>query len=179
LTTNIGNGKFEYHGGSIPDFYGSFTQSFTFKDVSLTALFTFQKGGKTYDGLYQSLMSAGNYGGALHEDILNRWQKPGDITNVPRMDAGAQRATDHNATSSRWLTDASFLNLRALTLSYNLPASLTSRLGISNSQFFVSGENLFFSSKRRGMNNQQAFSGVTSNAYPPARVISAGISVNL
>ena len=179
VTTSIANGKFEYQGGAIPKYYGSISQSFTFKQVTLSALFSFQKGGKTYDGLYQSLMSAGNYGGALHPDILKRWQKPGDITNVPRMDAGGQRATDFNATSSRWLTDASFINIRTVSLSYDLPQSLISKFRVTNAQFFLSAENVAFFSKRKGMNNQQAFSGVTSNAYPPARIVTIGLTLNL
>ncbi|HET9280062.1 MAG TPA: SusC/RagA family TonB-linked outer membrane protein, partial [Flavitalea sp.] len=126
---------------------------------------------------YQGLMSSGTYGGALSTDILKRWQRPGDITNVPRMDAG--RTTDFNATSSRWLVDASYLNIRTISLAYSLPKSLISRLNISNAQFFISAENVAFFSERTGLNNQQAFSGVTSNAYPPARVVTAGLSLNL
>jgi len=176
VTTSINNGKFAYHGSTIPDFYGSLTPTITYKNFSLSVLLTFQKGGLTYDALYQSLMSVSNYGGASHVDILNRWQKPGDVTNTPRMDAG--RGVDFNATSSRWLIDASYLNIRTLTLSYTLPKVLVSKWKINNGQFFVTAENLAFFSKRVGMNNQQAFSGVTSNAYPPARVITAGLNLN-
>jgi hypothetical protein len=50
---------------------------------------------------------------------------------------------------------------------------------VNNGQFFISIENALFSSKRIGLNNQQAFSGVTSNAYPPARVFTVGVSLNL
>jgi TonB-linked SusC/RagA family outer membrane protein len=177
VTTAVANGKFASHGTSIPDLYGSMTQSITFKNITLSALFTFQVGGKTYDALYQSLMSASNYGGASHVDILNRWQKAGDITNVPRMDAG--QSTDFNATSSRWLVDASYFNIRTINLSFALPKNLVNRMKINNGQFFVSVENVAFFSKRKGMNNQQAFSGVTSNAYPPARVFTAGFTLNL
>ena len=176
VTTLASNGKFDYQGTAIPDLYGSFTESFTYKQFTLNALFTFQLGGKTYDALYQGLMSSGTYGGALHPDILNRWQKTGDITNVPRLDVG--RTTDFNAQSSRWLIDASYINIRTITLSYSAPKSLISRLKVNTSQLFVSAENLAFFSKRKGINNQQAFSGVTSNAYPPARVLTAGISLN-
>jgi hypothetical protein len=95
------------------------------------------------------------------------------------MDAGAQRATDHNATSSRWLTSASFFNIRSLSLSYDVPSSLTNRFKVTSAQFFVTAENVAFFSKRRGMNNQQAFSGVTSNEYPPSRIISIGINLSL
>ena len=177
VTTLIANAKFEYAGTTIPDVYGSMTQTITFKQFTLSALFTFQLGGKTYDALYASLMSSGNYGGALHKDILKRWQKAGDITDVPRMDVG--RTADFNGTSSRWLVDASYFNIRSINLSYTLPANLLNKIDISNGSIFVSAENLAFFSKRKGLNNQQAFSGVTSNAYPPARVLSAGITLNL
>ena len=92
VTTLASNGKFEFQGTSIPDLYGSVTETISFKQFSLSALFTFQLGGKTYDANYQGLMSSGTYGGALHTDILNRWQKPGDISYTPRLDAS--RTTD-------------------------------------------------------------------------------------
>lgn len=176
VTTLASNGKFEYQGTAIPDLYGSFSQSFTYKQLTLSALFTFQLGGKTFDALYQGLMASGDYGAAIHKDILNSWRKPGDVTNIPRLDAA--RNTDFNATSSRWLVDASYLNIRTVSLAYGLPKSLASRLYINNAQLFTSVENLAFFSKRKGMNNQQAFTGVTSNAYPPSRVITAGVTLN-
>ena len=176
LTTSVSNGRFEYNGTAIPDLYGSFTPSITFKEFTLSALFTFQMGGKTYDAVYQTLMSSGTFGRALHKDILGRWKNPGDITNLPRLDNG--RLTDHDATSSRWLTDASYLNIRTVNLAYNFSKSLLSKFRVNNGQFFVSAENVAFFSKRRGMNNSQAFSGVTSNGYPPARILTAGISLN-
>ncbi len=179
VTTSVSNGKFEYQGSTIPDLYGSFTQSITFKNLTLSALFTFQVGGLTYDNNYAGLMSSGTYGGAIHTDILNRWQKPGDITNVPRLDAG--RLTDFNGASSRWLVDASYFNIRSINLTYSLPKSLANKMKINGGQFFVSMENVAFfnKNKRVGLNNQQAFSGVTSNAYPPARVFTVGLNFNL
>ncbi len=177
VTTSIANGKFEFQGSSIPDLYGSFTHTLSYKGLSISALFTFQVGGKSYDNNWAALMSAGNYGGALSTEIFQRWQKPGDITNIPRMDAG--RLVDHNGASTRWLVDASYLNIRSLNVSYNLPKNLVSKAKISNAQFFISAENLAFFSKRTGLDNQQAFSGVTSNAYPPARIITTGLTFNL
>jgi TonB-linked SusC/RagA family outer membrane protein len=177
VTTEINNGLFQYHGGVIPDFYGSMSQEFRYKGLTLSMLFTFQSRGLTFDGAYQGLMSAGTYGSAIHKDILNRWTTPGQVTNVPRMDNG--QLNNFNATSSRWLIDASYFNIRNVTLNYALPASLTSKWKMKSASVFVSGENLAFFSKRKGMNNQNAFSGITSSAYPVARVLSGGISVNL
>ncbi len=176
LTILASNALFEYYGTSIPDFYGSIDQSLTYKGFTLSGLFTFQIGGKTYDANYQSLMSSGTYGSALSSDIMQRWKAPGDNTAIPRVDAG--RTTDFNTSSSRWLIDASYLNIRMVSLAYNLPLSFISRWNLSTARCFVTGENLGFFSKRKGLNNQQDFGGVTSNAYPPATIISVGITIN-
>jgi hypothetical protein len=160
VTTALSNAKYAYKGSAIPKYYGSLTQTVTYKGFSLSALFTFQSGGLTYDAAYAGLMSSGTYGAAVHKDILKAWQKPGDISMIPRMDNG--RTADFNAgTSTRWLTDASFINIRTITLGYQLPTSFTSKLKMSNAQFYITGENLSFFTARKGMNAQGAF-GITA-----------------
>jgi hypothetical protein len=177
LTTDINNAKFEYHGGVIPDFYGAMTQEIRAYGFTLSAMFTFQNGGRTFDAAYQGLMSSGTYGSAIHTDIKQRWQKPGDVTNVPRMDNG--QTANFNATSSRWLIDASYFNIRTVNLTYAIPRNFLSKYKIASANVFISAENVAFFSKRRGMNNQEAFSGITASTYPPARIISGGLNINL
>ncbi len=121
-------------------------------------------------------MSSGNHGGAYHIDILNRWQRPGDITNVPRLDVAQVAA--FGAASTRWLIDASFLNIRSVNLFYNLPQSLAQRMAMQNVRLYVSAENLAFFSKRKGMEPQQSFGGVTGNFYSPARTVTFGINLS-
>lgn len=72
-------------GSRIPDFYGSWNNSFTYKNFDLSFLFTFSVGGKVYDSKYANLMSTRNVGQNFHKDMLNAWKAPGDITDVPRM----------------------------------------------------------------------------------------------
>lgn len=176
LTNNIANARFWYNGSSIPDLTGSVNTSIRYKNFSLTALMVYQIGGKIYDGAYASLMSAG-YHSAKHTDILKRWVNPGDITNVPRMDNG--RTADFDAASDRWLTDASFMNIRTVTLSYRVPRSILSKFKIDNAQVYLSGENFLMLSRRRGMNVQQNFGGTTSNVYSPAKSLVLGLSFSL
>ncbi|QKZ15249.1 SusC/RagA family TonB-linked outer membrane protein [Spirosoma sp. KUDC1026] len=177
LTTNVNNARYRYAGTSIPALTGGITNTFKYRGLSLSALFVYQLGGKIYDGAYAALMSAGDYGNAKHMDILNRWQKPGDITTVPRMDAA--RTSDFNAASDRWLIDASYLSIRTITLSYAIPDALSRKAFLQNAQVYLSGENVFFLSRRKGMNVQQNFTGVTSNAYSPAKSLVLGISFSL
>jgi hypothetical protein len=91
------------------------------------------------------------------------------------MDAGQTSA--YNAVSSRWLTDASNLNLRNVTLFVNAPASLLGIAKMQSARFYVSGENLALFSKRKGMNVEQQFTGVTSNVYNPTRTITVGVNL--
>jgi len=176
LTTDINNAKYKYSGTAIPDLWGSITSNLSFKGFELGFMFTYQIGGLVLDYNYQSCMSSGTYGTGYSVDILNRWQEPGDITDVPRMDDS--QTSNFNATSTRWLTDASFLNLRNLILSYEIPKNLAGRLGMSAATIYFSGENLFLINARKGMNVQQNFSGTTSNVFTPNRIITVGLNVN-
>jgi hypothetical protein len=121
-------------------------------------------------------MGAG-YHNAKHVDILKRWQNPGDITEVPRMDAG--RTADFDAASDRWLIDGSFMNIRTVTLAYRLPKSVLNKFKIDNAQVYMSGENFLMLSRRSGMNVQQNFGGTTSNVYSPAKSLVVGLSFSL
>lgn len=178
VTTQVNNAKYHYSGSAIPDVYGGITNTFTYKNFELSFLLSYQLGGKVYDANYAQLMNGATYGGALSKDMLNRWQKEGDITNVPKLNA-ANATNLASATSDRWLTSASYLNLRRVSLGYSLPQSVISRAHLSAASLFLSGENLALFSARKGMNITQAFTGVTSNGYVPARIVTFGINVSL
>lgn len=173
LTTNSSNAVYGYAGSAIPKFFGSMTNTVTFKDFSLSFLLNYQVGGKFYDGNYAGLMGV-SYGRALHVDNLNAWKKPGDVTDIPRLDIN--NTAQFNAASDRWLIDASYLNIRNVTISYNLPKSLLGKIGVDNAKFYVGGENLYIFSKRKGMNPAESFNGTNSPVYVPNRLINAGIN---
>ncbi len=177
VTTRVNNAKFHFAGTAIPDFFGGLTNTFTYKGFSLNVLVSYAVGGQVYDGVYASLMSADPDGNALHIDALNRWQNPGDITEVPKMDVTGAAQT--NAGSDRWLIDGSYLNLRSINLSYNLPRTLLQRISVKGATIYVAGENLGWLSAREGMYVSGNFAGTTSNTYTPARTFTVGLNVNL
>jgi hypothetical protein len=122
-------------------------------------------------------MDAATEGGALHKDILNRWQQPGDITDVPKMDVTG--AANTNVASDRWLTSASYLNLRSVNLSYTVPREFLNRIKVKNAMIYLAGENLGWASSRKGMYVSGTFGGTTSNTYTPARSFTLGINLTL
>jgi hypothetical protein len=176
MTFNANKAKYHYASSAIPKLFGSVTSDLKYKNFDLQFMFTYQLGGKVYDATYASLMDPGNYGSALHVDILNRWQKDGDVSNTPRMDGNATNRTYFSAQSDRWLIDASYINIRSLTLGYNIPASIMKKIDLSGCKIYASGENLYMFSKRKGMGVQQSFTGVTSNDYIPSRIVTLGVN---
>ena len=120
-------------------------------------------------------MHAGSLGHAWHKDILKRWRKPGDVTDVPRIEKGNRNIS---RSSNRFLKAASYLSLRNINLSYTLPAEWSSRVGMSSVKVFASGDNLVTFTKLKGMDPTQAFSGVSDNTYVPNRVVSVGLNIN-
>jgi TonB-linked SusC/RagA family outer membrane protein len=177
LTTSLNNARYHFNGSAIPKVTGGFTNTFRYKGFSLSALIVYQIGGKVYDGAYAGLMGSGGYGSAKHVDILNRWQKPGDVTDVPRMDIG--RTGDFDGASDRWLIDASYLNVRSITLNYGVPPRFASKAFLQNASVYVSAENFFIASRRKGMNVQQNFAGTTGNVFSLSKSIVTGISFTL
>ncbi|TPG38123.1 SusC/RagA family TonB-linked outer membrane protein [Flavobacterium pectinovorum] len=177
VTTDQNKALFHYAGSAIPDLFGSFGNTFKYKGIQLDVMFSYQIGGEMYDSNYSTLMHTGNnYGSALSTDILDRWQKPGDITNVPRLDVS--RNTQSSAVSDRWLKGSDYLALRQINLSYKLPSDLISKLAIDNATVYVNGENLLLFTKRQGMDPTQTFNGTTQNRYIPSRVITLGFNLN-
>ena len=160
---------------SIPDFFGSITNRFTYKQFSLDFLFTYSLGGETLDYNYASLMNNGDYGSSLHIDQKEGWREDGDKTNIPRLENGNVNIAP--STSSRWLTSSSYFAFKNINLSYSFDQNTLDKLKLGNLRVFATGENLFVLTARKGMNPQQSFSGTTSNVYLPSRVFSIGVDV--
>jgi len=176
LSWNANNARYHYKDSAIPALYGSVSNTFTYKGFELSILCTYSIGGKIYETNYASLMTPG-YGTALSVDALKRWSKAGDVTNIPRLDEAW--STHINAGSDRWLVDASFLNIKQVSLSYIIPERCASKVFINNARVFISGENLHLFNAMKGMNNQQNFNGTVSNVYLPARTYTLGINFSL
>ena len=170
-------GKGYVNATSLPDLIGSVQNSFEYKGFNLDVMVTYALGGKILDYGYADMMNEGEYGEALHPDLLNGWRQPGDVTDIPRMENGN---TDLSVRmSSRFLTDASYVALRNATLSYTFTQLTIKDLDINNLKVYVSGENLLLKTARKGMDPQYNLAGTPDGRdYNPARVISLGVNVS-
>lgn len=181
-TTNIKEALYAYSGESMPKLTGGISTNVAYKGFSLALTFYYQLGGKMYDTVYSNLMSPGTGSlsySTLHVDMLNRWQKPGDITDVPRISNGSD-ANDLYDSSTRWLISSNMLELSTINFGYKFPKKWIVPLGVSDLRLYCSGDNLFQITKRKGLYpRRNVFSGYSSNGdvYLPSRVFTLGLNL--
>jgi len=172
--------------GSIwPKFFGGITNNFTYKGIDVGLFFAFQYGNKVYN--HNKFFGEG--GGArdaariIFASNNARWQKPGDITDVPRPDG--VNVNNYRDGGSRWLEDGSFLRLRSLNVGYTIPKFFTSKLRVEALRFFVQGANLLTFTKYTGLDPESSASsapnqqGIDLGTPPQPRSIQIGVNITL
>jgi len=159
---------------TIPKARGAFRLSGKIKDFTISTQFLYSLGGYSYDFGYAGLMTNGNPGSNnWNVDILDRWQEPGDITNVPRLSADY----DQNVTSrsTRFITSSDYLSLNNINIGYDLSRSIEEKTGM-NINIFLAGDNLFLLSARDGFNPSTSETGASDRYnYSPLTTFTLGI----
>jgi TonB-linked SusC/RagA family outer membrane protein len=179
ITKNYSESSRYQLGKSIPDYYGSITNTFTlFKDISLSFQLYWSLGGKIYNTLMQQTMTDGSkYGLQLNKKVLDSWKKPGDITDVPQF--VYSNSTQSSATSSRFLEDGSFMRVRNINLTYSLPKTLATKIKLEGASVFINGDNLFVLTKFQGNDPEQGLSGTSAtNLVPNVRTLTFGVNIS-
>ena len=190
LTTDISKATRYDVGDILPKVQGGFGTSLSVYGVEITAQFSFQLGGKFYDGSYQQLMHnalSSEAGKAMHRDLLNAWSETNKGSNIPRLsnasvdDPGVGSQTPQD----RFLTNSNYLCLNNLSIGYNLPKSLVTPLTLRGIRVYVAGENLFLLTARKGMDprynlgigSMTSGGGLASGSYSAMRSLTAGLTV--
>ena len=133
-------------GNRMPDYSGGLGTRFSFKGFYLDANLYFQGGNKIFErwNWYthsSNLLSTRYYQGS--QDLLARWQKPGDVTNVPKMEWTTSTASTGSGTTSRFLYDGDYVRLRDVVVGYNLPKKWIEKAGLDAVGLSLRGLNLF------------------------------------
>ncbi|RYY54212.1 MAG: SusC/RagA family TonB-linked outer membrane protein [Chitinophagaceae bacterium] len=159
-------------GKTMPDFYGGLRNTFTYKGFAFDFLFQFvkQEGPSLNYGYLSS--AYGTLNNNKDVSALNRWRKPGDITNIPRATttAGNIDYDPYRRSSAMW-GDASYIRLRNLSLRYNL-SSLTRKWNVPNISVYVLGQNLLTITDYDGFDPE-----TRGLSMPPVKTITAGLQI--
>jgi len=178
-TSNWNDATKKFVGKASPDFFGGFSTAVDWKDITLSANFSYMVGNDIYHSGRELFDSDGAYptfNQIKFQDDWSRWQQPGDKATHPKA-----LSNNSNKTSSRYIEDGSYLKLRNVTLSYNLPKTVLDVVRLSSARIYVSGDNLWTVSKFTGIDPEVAANnyGVGgTDRYPLTKKFVFGLNVN-
>jgi TonB-linked SusC/RagA family outer membrane protein len=177
-------------GNAFPKYFGGLRNSFSYKNVDLNFFVYFSQGNKVFNMNRYFQEHAGNRGTSwsMQASMLQAWQKPGDITNIPRITnlTNSDGSLNHNFESSRFMEDGSFVRLRNITLGYTLPQALISRIGIQRLRAYINVTNLFTITSYSGADPEvntaqdyanQTVQGLDFSMPPHPRTIDFGLNL--
>jgi TonB-linked SusC/RagA family outer membrane protein len=167
-------------GDPNPDFYGTFSSRLQWKRFVLDILFTYSYGNDVYNALRAQLESGDRFYNQTVA-MTNRWQSPlQERTDIPQAVYGDPQG--NNDFSDRWIEDGSYLRLKTIMLSYEIPFNSPFLQGIT---FWASANNLWTLTKYLGsdpefsMNNKVLFQGIDAALSPIGKSLYLGVKINL
>jgi len=187
-TNNFNLAETQIVGSPNPKFTGGFNNYFEYAGFDLNLLISFVYGNMVYNGggVYQSANA--DWFDNQTVDQMNRWQNPGDITDVPQARLGDGNGTK---TSSRYLSDASYARIRNINLGYTLPKNITNRIKMSSVRVYLGVQNLYTLTNYKGWDPEVNYTGTgrsTQNTNiiqgydfytaPQARTYTLGINLS-
>ena len=169
-------------GNPNPKLIGGLSNSFAYKGLEFNILFQGQTGNDIYNGGGKFQSANGDFFDNQTADQLDRWQQPGDITDVPQARLFGANGT---AESSRYLQRGDYLRLKNATLSYTLPSSITNRAKMDRVRVYVTGQNLLTFTKYTGWDPEVNADYLAGNiglgndfySAPQAKTIIVGINL--
>ncbi|PWN07975.1 SusC/RagA family TonB-linked outer membrane protein [Rhodohalobacter mucosus] len=183
-TNSYGDANDVVIGDPNPDFIGGLGNRFNFRNFDLNVLLQFVYGNDIYNGGGRYQSANGDFFDNQTVDQLNRWQNPGDITDVPEARLFGSNGSNP---SSRYISDGSYLRLKNVVLGYTLPQSVLNRMNLRRVRFYVTGLNLLTFTDYEGWDpevntdlyDQSDNLNIGNDFYsaPQARTISFGVNI--
>ena len=183
-TTDVFADADQFECGSIlPVLYGGFGTSVKLYGFDVSAQFSFQLGGRYYDGTYQALMhTSSSVGSAWHKDVLKSWSEDNPNSDIPRLDGDISVG---QSPVDKYLISSDYLSINNLTIGYTLPEKLVSKMKIAGVRIYFAADNLAVASARKGVDPRFSMglgsytsgSGLNSGAYSAMRTLTGGLTL--
>ncbi|MEA5461993.1 TonB-dependent receptor [Arcicella sp. LKC2W] len=170
-------------GTAFPTFFGGLDNTFKYKAFDFGVFLQFSGGNYIYNGTKAGLRDQRAWNN--HTDILNRWQKEGDVTNIPRLVFGDNISNGSSTPISENVEKGDFIRMRNISLGYTFKKGLLEKAKISSLRLYAQVQNAFIITGYTGADpeistnrNSNIAPGVDRNSTPQARTYTAGLSVN-
>ncbi len=181
-------------GNALPKVIFGWSNNFSYKGFNLSLLIQGVHGNDVFNTPRIRLEGPGQ---GTSTALLNKWTPTNQGSDIPAFN----KASDYQSivgfpnkynidalyvgSTSRWVENGSYIRLKNITLGYNIPAKVSSKLGIKNSRVFISGTNLLTRSKYTGydpevssFNNNDASAGIDFGNYPTPKIFTVGLEIS-
>ena len=170
-----------FHRSAAPTFFGGLTNRFELKGVYLSASLYYSTGNNLYDNYAFWTLSDGLYNFTYsngYARLYDRWQQPGDVSENPQN--VFNNTSRSSSTSTRRLYSGEYLRLRDLTLGYNLPDNLISRIGLGAVNIYLKGNNIWTYTPDENLefDPETGADGFLSLNAPPIKTYALGLIVS-
>ncbi|ANE49736.1 SusC/RagA family TonB-linked outer membrane protein [Flavisolibacter tropicus] len=169
-----------YKNSASPKGFGGFSSSLTWRFLTLDAQLNYQYGNYLFNQWDFIFLGDGAFFGLNHDrKQLERWQKPGDVTDVPKFIAG--NASSSNQTSTRYLYKGDFIRLRNVTLGFDLPSQWAKKAQLTTARLYFRGTNLWTKTfdDNLTMDPEQPISGISDLQFFIPKSYTVGLSIQL
>ncbi|MDH7444509.1 SusC/RagA family TonB-linked outer membrane protein [Aquimarina sp. 2201CG14-23] len=183
LTTNTSRANKIVTGDPFPDYQIGFTNNIKIKNLDFTFTFQGEFGASIFDQAGKFSSSNAQFFDNQTIDQLDRWQNPGDITNVPEARLNQENGQQD---STRYLEESDFIRLRNITLGYTIDPAFSKKFYLDKVRFYFSGLNLLTITDYEGYDpestadfngNSGIRTGIAFYSAPPAKTYSFGINI--
>jgi TonB-linked SusC/RagA family outer membrane protein len=165
-----------------PDFIAGLTNTIKFKGFDLMFLFQGVFGSQIFDGGGGFFAANGDWFDNSTRDQMARWQKPGDVTDIPQARLGECNGC---SASSRYLSDGSYIRFKTLNVGYSFEPAVLSKLKVTSLRIFFTGQNLLTFTDYKGWDPEVSADYLTGNieigndfySAPQSRTVSLGLNV--
>lgn len=177
-TYSFNKANYKIVGDAMPDVYGGFNTDVTYKGVTLGLNFIYKIGGKLYDGAFKDVADDGYYWERIRVASLyaNMWTPENTSGNMPLL--RGTDLTDPMQYSTRQMSNASFLRLKNINLSYDLPRNLIGKVGLTSARIFFNGSNLLTFSKYKNADPEVNQYGTRGWETPIGKIYTFGLDLN-
>lgn len=180
VTSDFSEAERVISGKASPKGFGGFSTSLTWKFLTLDGQLNYQYGNNIFNQWDFLFVSDGAFFGLNHvRKALDRWQNPGDVTDVPAFVAGNGSAS--NEFSTRYMYKGDYLRLRNLSLTFQMPPRWIQKAGLTSAKLYVRGTNIWTKTfdKNLTVDPEQPVDGITDLQFFHPKSYTVGLSIEL
>ena len=174
-------------GNPHPDFVYGITNTVNYKGFGLSLFIQGSQGNDIINATRFAYIEDLSGPANQSTEVLRRWQAPGDITDIPGVfPVGSNETRFNHIFSSRFIEDGSYVRVKALTLSYDIPVNILSQVNIQGLKVYATGENLFTFTRYTGLDPEvnryggNSFTrGLDNAVFPQVRKLIFGLNLTL